>query len=151
MVLQIYVALVLMITRLSLCVRPLVQGVFVWHSEVFWYMDVVFFFFFPELFRPRWQGTQMKFSKRQRWTMFFFCKCFCCCCLGCTESILQYCGDKFSVEPVDVTYDDNSSETQTTPLLSTRTEEASVAEICSIIGVEVREKGALNIMYRTGL
>lgn len=49
----------------------------------------------------------------------------------------QYCGDKFSVEPVDVAYDDNSSETQTTPLLSTRTEEASVAEICSIIGVKV--------------
>ena len=51
----------------------------------------------------------------------------------------QYCGDKFSVEQVDVTYDD-SSETQTTPLLSTRTEEASAAEICSIIGVEVKKK-----------
>lgn len=49
---------------------------------------------------------------------------------------LQYCGDKFSVEPVDVTYDD-SGETQTTPLMSTRTEKASVKEICSIIGVEV--------------
>eukprot|EP00903_Cladosiphon_okamuranus_P013526 g12598.t1 len=49
----------------------------------------------------------------------------------------EYCGDKFSVEPVDVTYDDKPSETQTTPLLSTRTEEASVAEICSIIGVEI--------------
>ncbi|CAM9217304.1 unnamed protein product [Hapterophycus canaliculatus] len=52
----------------------------------------------------------------------------------------EYCGDKFSAEPVDVTYDDNSSETQTTPLLSTRTEEASVAEICSIIGVEIEEE-----------
>lgn len=49
---------------------------------------------------------------------------------------LQYCGDKFSVEPVDVTYDE-SGETQTTPLMSTRTEKASVKEICSIIGVEV--------------
>lgn len=49
----------------------------------------------------------------------------------------QYCGDKFSVEPVDVTYDVESSRAQTTPLLSTRTEEASVAEICSIIGVQV--------------
>lgn len=52
--------------------------------------------------------------------------------------ISQYCGDKFSVEPVDVTYDDNSGDVKTTPLLSTRTEKASVAEICSIIGVEVR-------------
>lgn len=50
----------------------------------------------------------------------------------------QYCGDKFSVEPVDVTYDDKSGDVKTTPLLSTRTEKASVAEICSIIGVEVR-------------
>eukprot|EP00904_Undaria_pinnatifida_P007512 jgi/Undpi1/3891/HiC_scaffold_16.g07259.m1 len=48
----------------------------------------------------------------------------------------QYCGDKFSVEPVDVTYDHNG-ETQTTPLMSTRTEKASVAEICSIIGVKI--------------
>ncbi|CAN0443478.1 unnamed protein product, partial [Laminaria digitata] len=48
----------------------------------------------------------------------------------------QYCLDKFSVEPVDVTYD-HSGKTQTTPLMSTRTEKASVKEICSIIGVEV--------------
>ncbi|CAN0103892.1 unnamed protein product, partial [Ectocarpus fasciculatus] len=52
--------------------------------------------------------------------------------------ISQYCGDKFSVEPVDVTYEDKSGDVKTTPLLSTRTEKASVAEICSIIGVEVR-------------
>ncbi|CAM9719977.1 unnamed protein product [Ectocarpus sp. 6 AP-2014] len=52
----------------------------------------------------------------------------------------EYCGDKFSVEPVDVTYDDNSGDVKTTPLLSTRTEKASVAEICSIIGVEIEEE-----------
>lgn len=39
-----------------------------------------------------------------------------------------------------MTYDDDTRKAQTTPLLSTRTEEASVAEICSIIGVEVRQK-----------
>lgn len=37
-----------------------------------------------------------------------------------------------------MTYDD-SCEKQTTPLLSTRTEKASVDEICSIIGVEVSQ------------
>ncbi|CAM9254078.1 unnamed protein product [Ectocarpus sp. 13 AM-2016] len=52
----------------------------------------------------------------------------------------EYCGDKFSVEPVDVTYDDESGDVKTTPLLSTRTEKASVAEICSIIGVEIEEE-----------
>lgn len=50
--------------------------------------------------------------------------------------VQQYCGDKFSVEPVDVTYDDTGDK-QTTPLMSTRTEEALVSEICSIIGVKV--------------
>lgn len=48
----------------------------------------------------------------------------------------QYCGDKFSVEAVDVKYED-SGEIHTTPLLSTRTEQAAVKDICSIIGVEV--------------
>ncbi|CAN0194306.1 unnamed protein product [Ascophyllum nodosum] len=51
----------------------------------------------------------------------------------------HYCSDKFSVEPVDVTYDD-SGKTHTTPLLSARTECASVKEICSIIGVEIEEQ-----------
>lgn len=71
--------------------------------------------------------------------------------LGLNRLLLQHCGDKFSVEPVDVTYDDNSSETQTTPLLSTRTEEASVAEICSIIGVEVRRDSRQHLSNRPNL
>lgn len=67
----------------------------------------------------------------------FFPVCFVCDpCMFVCVTCMQYCGDKFSVEPVDVTYDHNG-ETQTTPLMSTRTEKASVAEICSIIGVKV--------------
>lgn len=54
-------------------------------------------------------------------------------------NVYQYCGDKFSVESVDVSYD-GSGKVQTTPLLSTRTEEASVADVCSIIGVDVSGK-----------
>lgn len=48
----------------------------------------------------------------------------------------QYCEDKFSVETVDVVYEE-SGEKQVTPLMSKRTEVALVSEICSVIGVEI--------------
>lgn len=50
----------------------------------------------------------------------------------------QYCEDKFSVETVDVVYEE-SGEKQVTPLMSKRTEVALVSEICSVIGVEVSD------------
>lgn len=62
----------------------------------------------------------------------------------------EYCGVPFTVEPVDVVYEEGSEGvkhfgsgsddfvgTETTPRLSTRKAEANVKEICSIIGVDI--------------
>lgn len=59
----------------------------------------------------------------------------------------QYCEDKFSVEPLDVVYEDGREEPQVTPRMSTRTATASVMEICSIIGVEVSSKHRTSRKY----
>ncbi|CAN0350329.1 unnamed protein product, partial [Discosporangium mesarthrocarpum] len=54
------------------------------------------------------------------------------------SSLWDYCDDKFTAEPVDVVYEE-MGQTETTPLLTTRRQEASLTEICSYIGVEVRD------------
>lgn len=50
---------------------------------------------------------------------------------------MQYCAEKFTVEPVEVFYEEGG-ERHVTPVMSSRREKASVTEICSVIGVEVR-------------
>eukprot|EP00952_Eustigmatos_sp_NYUAD-ZCMA_P004049 17769-Eustigmatos_ZCMA.PRE.1 len=48
----------------------------------------------------------------------------------------EHCGDAFSVEPVDVVYEADGR-TETTPLLTTREETASLRDIRGYVGVEL--------------
>lgn len=76
----------------------------------------------------------------------------------------EYCGVPFSVEPVDVVYEEGSEgvkhfgsetdafvPTETTPRLSTRRAEANIKEVCSIIGVDIEPSTICELCTRMQL